>query len=156
VQRGHYYAIIDEVDNILIDEARTPLIISGPSHEDSEWYIRMAQIVKQLLPEDYEISEKDRTVTLSEIGLAHVEELLGMPLRDPERPEDITPEQARLLGFLEQALRAEFLFHLNKEYIVQNKKWSSWMSLPGAYARSPLVRWVAPGGGSQGGCQGPG
>jgi preprotein translocase subunit SecA len=122
VQRGHYYAIIDEVDNILIDEARTPLIISGPSHEDSEWYIRMAQIVRQLLPEDYEVSEKDRMVTLSEIGLAHVEELLGMPLRDPERPEDITPEQARLLGFLEQALRAEFLFHLNKEYIIQNKE----------------------------------
>ncbi|MFU8826908.1 MAG: preprotein translocase subunit SecA, partial [Brevefilum sp.] len=122
VQRGHYYAIIDEVDNILIDEARTPLIISGPSHEDSEWYIRMAGIVRQLLPEDYEISEKDRTVSLSEIGLAHVEELLGMPLRDPERPEDITPEQARLLGFLEQALRAEFLFHRNKEYIVQDKE----------------------------------
>ena len=119
VQRGHYFAIIDEVDNILIDEARTPLIISGPSHEDSDWYIRMAQIVKQLVPEDYEVSEKDRTVTLSEIGLAHVEELLGMPLRDPERPEDITPEQARLLGFLEQALRAEFLFHRNKDYIVQ-------------------------------------
>ncbi|MCB2210147.1 hypothetical protein KQH62_04570 [bacterium] len=119
VQRGHNFAIIDEVDNILIDEARTPLIISGPSHEDSEWYIRMAQIVKQLVPEDYEVSEKDRTVTLSEIGLAHVEELLGMPLRDPERPEDITPEQARLLGFLEQALRAEYLFHRNKEYIVQ-------------------------------------
>jgi preprotein translocase subunit SecA len=120
VQRTHHYAIIDEVDNILIDEARTPLIISGPSHEDSEWYIRMAQIVKQLVPEDYEISEKDRTVTLSEIGLAHVEELLGSPLRDPERPEDITPEQARTLGFLEQALRAEYLFHRNKEYIVQN------------------------------------
>jgi preprotein translocase subunit SecA len=82
----------------------------------------MAQIVKQLLPEDYEISEKDRTVSLSEIGLAHVEELLGMPLRDPERPEDITPEQARLLGFLEQALRAEYLFHRNKEYIVQDKE----------------------------------
>jgi len=122
VQRIHYYAIIDEVDNILIDEARTPLIISGPSHEDSEWYIRMAQIVQQLVPEDYEISEKDRTVTLSEIGLAHVEELLGTPLRDPERPEDITPEQARLLGFLEQALRAHFLFHRNKEYIVQNNE----------------------------------
>ncbi len=122
VQRGHAYAIIDEVDNILIDEARTPLIISGPSHEDSEWYIRMAQVVKQLLPEDYEVSEKDRTVTLSEIGLAHVEDILGRPLRDPERPEDITPEQARLLGFLEQALRAEFLFHRNKDYIVQNNE----------------------------------
>jgi preprotein translocase subunit SecA len=122
VQRGHFFAIIDEVDNILIDEARTPLIISGPAHEDTEWYQRMAQIVKQLVPEDYEVSEKDRTVTLSEIGLAHVEELLGQPLRDPERPEDITPEQARLLGFLEQALRAEFLFHRNKDYIVQNNE----------------------------------
>ena len=80
----------------------------------------MAQIVKQLVPEDYEISEKDKTVTLSEIGLAHVEELLGMALRDPERPEDITPEQARLLGFLEQALRAEYLYHRNKDYIVQS------------------------------------
>ena len=120
VQRGHYFAIIDEVDNILIDEARTPLIISGKAHEDSEWYIQMARLVKQLLPEDYEVSEKDRVVTLSEIGLAHVEDLLGKPLRDPERPEDITPEQARLLGFLEQALRAEYLFHRNKEYIVQN------------------------------------
>ncbi len=122
VQRGHYFTIIDEVDNILIDEARTPLIISGPAHEDAEWYQRMAQLVKQLVPEDYEVSEKDRTVTLSEIGLAHVEELLGQPLRDPERPEDITPQQARLLGFLEQALRAAFLFHRNKDYIVQNNE----------------------------------
>jgi preprotein translocase subunit SecA len=122
VQRGHHYAIVDEIDNILIDEARTPLIISGPSHEGSEWYTRMAQVVKQLVPEDYEVGEKDRVVSLSEIGLVHVEELLDMTLRDPERPEDITPEQARVLGFLEQALRAEFLFHRNKEYIVQNNE----------------------------------
>lgn len=120
VQRGHHYAIIDEVDNILIDESRTPLIISGPSHEDSENYLRMAQVVRALVPEDYEVSEKDHTVTLTELGIAHVEELFGSPLRDPERPEDITPEQARQLGFLEQALRAHFLYHRNKEYIVQN------------------------------------
>ncbi|MFZ3151185.1 MAG: hypothetical protein WA116_05810 [Anaerolineaceae bacterium] len=119
VQRGHHYAIIDEVDNILIDEARTPLIISGPSHEDSENYIRMAQIAKALNPEDYEVDEKDRTVTMTEVGIAHVEELLGQPLSDPERPEDVTPEQARILGFLEQSLRAQFLFHRNKDYIVQ-------------------------------------
>ncbi len=68
VQRGHYYAIVDEVDNILIDEARTPLIISGPSTDDSEWYIRMAQVVRQLNPEDYEINEKDRSVSLTELG----------------------------------------------------------------------------------------
>ncbi len=122
VQREHHFAIVDEVDNILIDEARTPLIISGPASEDTEWYIRMAQIVKQLDPEDYEVSEKDHAVSLTEIGEAHVEQLLDMPLRDPERPEDVTPEQARLMGFLEQALRAQFLFRRNKDYLVQGGK----------------------------------
>jgi len=122
VQRGHRYAIIDEVDNVLIDEARTPLIISGPSHDDTEWYLRMAQVVKSLNPEDYEVAERDRTVTLTEVGETHVEALLDQPLRDPERPEDITPEQARLMGYLEQALRAQYLYHRNKEYIVQAGK----------------------------------
>jgi preprotein translocase subunit SecA len=122
VQRGHYYAIIDEVDNVLIDEARTPLIISGPAQDEAEWYIKMAQVVKNLRPEDYEISERDRTVSLTEIGESHVEDLLGATLRDPERPEDVTLEQARLLGYLEQALRAQFLFKRNKEYLVQSGK----------------------------------
>jgi preprotein translocase subunit SecA len=122
VQRGHIYAIIDEVDNVLIDEARTPLIISGPAHDDTEWYLRMAQVVKGLNPEDFEISERDRLVTMTEIGESHVESLLEMPLRDPERPEDITPEQARLMGYLEQALRAQYLFRRNKEYLVQAGK----------------------------------
>ena len=92
------YAIVDEVDNVLIDEARTPLIISGPAQDEAEWYIRMAQVVKGLRSEDYEISESDRTVTLTELGELHVEELLGTPLRDPDRPEDVTLEQARLHG----------------------------------------------------------
>ncbi len=97
VQRGHYFSIVDEVDNVLIDEARTPLIISGPASGDIEWYGRMAGLVRQLREEDYEVSEKDRSVALTEIGTAHVEQLLGQPLRDPDRPEDVTPEQARLL-----------------------------------------------------------
>jgi preprotein translocase subunit SecA len=122
VQRGHHYAIIDEVDNVLIDEARTPLIISGPSSGDLEWYGKMSQVVKQLKPEDYEVSEKDRTVSITEIGLSRVEQMLGQNLMDPERPEDVTPEQARLRGYLEQALRAQFLFHRNKEYLVQAGK----------------------------------
>ncbi len=122
VQRGHYYAIIDEVDNVLIDEARTPLIISGPASGNLEWYSRMAQLVKQLKPEDYEINERDRSIALTEIGIAHVEELLGQPLSDPERPEDVTPEQARLMGYLEQALRAQYLFKRNKDYLVQGGK----------------------------------
>ncbi len=122
VQRGHYYAIVDEVDNILIDEARTPLIISGPASDQAEWYIRMSQVVRQLQPEDYDINEKDRTVSLTEIGETHVEEILGETLRDPDRPEDITPEQAQKLGYLEQALRAQFLFRRNKDYLVQAGK----------------------------------
>jgi preprotein translocase subunit SecA len=122
VQRGHHFAIIDEVDNVLVDEARTPLIISGPAQGDLEWYGRMAQIVKQLKPEDYEVNEKDRSINLTELGVAHVEQLLGQPLQDPDRPEDVTPEQARLLGYLEQALRAQYLFRRNKDYLVQAGK----------------------------------
>ena len=122
VQRGHYYAIVDEVDNVLIDEARTPLIISGPAQGDLDWYGRMSQLVKQLRPEDFEVSEKDRTVNLTEVGMGHVEMLLGQPLMDPDRPEDVTPEQARLTGYLEQALRAQLLFKRNKDYLVQGGK----------------------------------
>ncbi len=122
VQRGHHYAIIDEVDNVLIDEARTPLIISGPASGDLEWYGKMSLVVKQLAPQDYEVNEKDRNVSITEVGLAHVEQLLGQPLMDPDRPEDVTPEQARLRGHLEQALRAHFVFKRNKDYLVQAGK----------------------------------
>jgi preprotein translocase subunit SecA len=122
VQRKHHYAIIDEVDNVLIDEARTPLIISGPASGDLEWYGKMSQVVRQLGPEDYEVNEKDRNVSLTEVGLAHVEQILNQPLMDPDRPEDVTPEQARLRGHLEQAIRAQFIFKRNKDYLVQAGK----------------------------------
>ncbi|MCD4752725.1 MAG: hypothetical protein K8R40_06620 [Anaerolineaceae bacterium] len=124
VQRGHHYAVIDEVDNVLIDEARTPLIISGASQQGTEHYAEVDQVVRQLRgnPEFYEINEKDNTITLTELGEARVEELLNMSLGDPERPEDITPEQARMLGFLEQSMRAHFLFKRNKDYLVQGGK----------------------------------
>jgi len=122
VQRGFYYAIVDEVDNVLIDEARTPLIISGPAQDEAEWYYHMAQVVKKLLPEDLEVNEKDHTVTLTEMGEGHVEALLGVALRDPDRPEDLTHEQARTMGYLEQALRAQFLYKRNKDYLVQAGK----------------------------------
>src|SRR3989304_5854767 len=82
-------------------------------------YLEMARVVKQFDAEDLEISERDRPISLTEIGEDHVERLLGQPLRDPDRPEDIAPEQARLLGFLEQGLRAEDLFKRNKDYVVQ-------------------------------------
>jgi preprotein translocase subunit SecA len=122
VQRGHFFAIIDEVDNVLIDEARTPLIISGPAQDESPWYLKMSQIVRQLRPDDIEADEKTRTVVLTELGEMHVEELLGTPLRDPDRPEDLTPDQARTLGYLEQALRAQYLYKKNKDYLVQAGK----------------------------------
>ncbi|MFN8414218.1 MAG: hypothetical protein U0Z26_17690 [Anaerolineales bacterium] len=122
VQRGHYFAIVDEVDNVLIDEARTPLIISGPASGDLEWYGRMSAVVKQLKPEDYEMDEKNRTIDLTEVGVSHVEAIMGVQLLDPERPEDLSPEQARLVGYLQQALRAQYLFHRNKDYLVQGGK----------------------------------
>lgn len=121
-QRGHHFAIIDEVDNILIDEARTPLIISGASHDNTGNYLRTAQVVKALNPEDYDVQEKDRSVSLTEAGIAHVEEMLGERLSNPDSPEDLTPEQAHLMGFLEQSLRARFLFHRNKDYIVEGNE----------------------------------
>jgi preprotein translocase subunit SecA len=122
VQRERHYAIVDEVDNILIDEARTPLIISGPAQEDPGLYYQIAKIARQLKPEDFEIDERSRSIALTEIGEAHLEKLLGQPLRDPDRPEELTPEQARLLGHVEQAMRAEFLFKKNKDYLVEGGK----------------------------------
>ena len=77
VQRGHAFALIDEVDNVLIDEARTPLIISGPASDDVEMYHRMAAIIRELTPDEYEISEKDHQVYINDAGLDHVEALLG-------------------------------------------------------------------------------
>jgi preprotein translocase subunit SecA len=78
--------------------------------------------VKQLKPEDYEMNEKDRSINLTEIGVNRVESILGLQLLDPDRPEDLTPEQGRLMGYLQQALRAQYLFHRNKDYLVQGGK----------------------------------
>ena len=122
LERPHRYAIVDEVDNILIDEARTPLIISGPAEEATEEYIRWAQIVRQLRPGDYEIDEKHRTVHLTDSGYDRIEQLIGKPLFDPERPEELTPEQMKMIHHLEQALKAQFLYHRNRDYIVQGRQ----------------------------------
>lgn len=119
VQRELHYAIVDEVDNILIDEARTPLIISAPSDEPAELYSRLAKLVKRLNPGDYEIDEKTRTVILTDQGYDHVEQLLGRPLQDPNLPEMWNPEEARLMHHLEQALKAQYLFQVQRDYIVR-------------------------------------
>ncbi len=122
VQRGFSYAIVDEIDNILIDEARTPLIISGPATEATDEYYLLARTVRQLTPEGYQIEERTRSVTLTDAGYDHVERLLGQTLFSPDHPEEMTPQQARLLHHLEQALKAEHTMKKNRDYIIQSQR----------------------------------
>jgi len=115
VQRGHHYVIIDEVDSILIDEARTPLIISGPASGDSnKWYTEFARLAQRLKrDDDYEVDEKKRNVGVLEPGIEKVEDHLGI---DNLYETHNTP----LIGFLNNALRAKELYHRDKDYIVNN------------------------------------
>jgi len=114
VQRGFNYAIVDEVDSILIDEARTPLIISAPDEESSKWYQDFARIIPRLnADEDYKVDEKDRAATLTEGGIAKVEKIMGMG--------NIYEEKGiKYLHHLEQALRAQALYKLDRDYVVKD------------------------------------
>ncbi len=113
-QRGFNFAIVDEVDSILIDEARTPLIISAPDVESAQLYQQFAKIVPQLKKEeDFKVDEKMRAVTLTNSGIDKIEKLLGM--------ENIYQEGGiQIIHHLEQALRAEVLFKRDKDYIVKD------------------------------------
>ncbi|WP_017570971.1 preprotein translocase subunit SecA [Nocardiopsis halotolerans] len=114
VQRGHFFALVDEVDSILIDEARTPLIISGPSEQNSRWYSEFAKIAPRLKrEEDYEVDEKKRTVGITESGVAKVEDWLGI---DNLYEAVNTP----LISFLNNSLKAKELYKRDKEYIVKD------------------------------------
>lgn len=114
VQRGHYYAIVDEVDCILIDEARTPLIISGPSEDDPSIYYKVNNIVKFLkVGEDFEVNEKERNVVLTERGIEKAEKLLGVK----SLYDDLNSELAHRLI---QALRAHYLFKKDVDYVVKD------------------------------------
>jgi len=116
VQRGFYYAIVDEVDSILIDEARTPLIISVPDTESSKWYIEFAKIVPRLEPHsDYQIDEKRKVVTLTEKGIDKVERILGVG-------NIYTDRGIKYLHYLEQSLRAHTLFKKDRDYVVKDGK----------------------------------
>jgi preprotein translocase subunit SecA len=116
VQRPLYYAIVDEVDNILIDEARTPLIISGPAEEATDRYYQFSQLVKQLREErDYEIDVKRKTVQVTDEGIDRVEHLLGLP----EGASLYDDRYNDLVHFLENALKAKALYQINKEYIIE-------------------------------------
>jgi preprotein translocase subunit SecA len=112
VQRGHAFAIVDEVDSILVDEARTPLIISGPADQSSRWYTEFARIVPLLKRDvDYDVEEGKRTVAISESGVAKVEDQLGI---DNLYESVNTP----LVGYLNNALKAKELYKRDKDYIV--------------------------------------
>ena len=121
VQRGHNFGIVDEVDSILIDEARTPLIISGPSEVKSEMYNSINKLMPLLVDEDYEIDEKTKSINLSDNGIEHAEELLrtngiltGQSLFDIEN--------ISIIHHINQAARAHKLFVKNKDYIVKDGK----------------------------------
>jgi preprotein translocase subunit SecA len=114
VQRGHHFGIVDEVDSILIDEARTPLIISGPAEESTDKYYRIDKIIPKLIQDiDYTVDEKHRTATLTEEGVSKTEKLLGLGnLYDPQHMETI--------HHVYQGLRAHTLYRRDVEYVVKN------------------------------------
>ena len=119
VQRGHAFAIVDEVDSILVDEARTPLIISGPSEDRSGLYAAVDKIIPQLFREDYEVDEKQRTVNLTEAGNEHAEALVRSAgvMKEGSLYE---AANATLVHHVNQALRAHQLFQRDKDYIVRS------------------------------------
>src|SRR5579862_4119481 len=118
VQRGHHFAVVDEVDSILIDEARTPLIISGPAEQSARWYVEFAKIAPRLRrgedgEGDYEVDEKKKTVGILESGVEKVEDWLGIDnLYDPVN----TP----LVSFLNNSIKAKELYKKDKDYVVMN------------------------------------
>ncbi|MBP2301442.1 preprotein translocase subunit SecA [Azospirillum picis] len=121
VQRPFNFAIVDEVDSILIDEARTPLIISGPSTDSSEMYVQVDRLIPMLAAEDYEKDEKHRTVSFTEVGQEHMEQLLAEAgLLKSGGLYDL-PNVA-LVHHAQQALRAHMLFQRDKDYIVKDDK----------------------------------
>jgi preprotein translocase subunit SecA len=118
-QRGHIYAIVDEVDSILIDEARTPLIISGPLDDRSDFYNTIDAYIPRLDKSDYELDEKQRTVSLTEAGMERMEQWLQQDdLLKGEHLYDV--ENVSTVHHVNQALRAHTLFHRDKDYIVRN------------------------------------
>ncbi|MEM1380367.1 MAG: preprotein translocase subunit SecA [Pseudomonadota bacterium] len=121
VQRGHAFAIVDEVDSILIDEARTPLIISGPTEDKSELYLAIDEIMPSLNDEHYEIDEKKRSITLNDEGNERAEELLAE--RDLLRaPNLYEAENVAVVHHVQNALRAHKMFQRDKDYIVKDNK----------------------------------
>jgi preprotein translocase subunit SecA len=121
VQREFNFAIVDEVDSILIDEARTPLIISGPTDDFSETYCQIDKLIPKLGPQDYEKEEKHRSVTLTEQGTEHIEAML-IEAGAIENDNLYDPQNISIVHHVNQALRAHTLFQIDKDYIVSDDK----------------------------------
>lgn len=112
VQRQHHFAIVDEVDFVLIDEARTPLIISSPNNQPTDKYIKFAKIATDLQPTDYVIDEKSRSATLSEYGIRKVERVLNVT--------NLYEESFETIHYIENAIKARALFHKDKDYVIKD------------------------------------
>jgi len=119
-QRGHFFAIVDEVDSILIDEARTPLIISGPAQDRSELYVTIDKLIPELTEEHYTIDEKTRNVTFTDEGNEYLEEILHDQGLLEEGQSLYDPESTTIVHHVNQGLRAHKLFQKDKDYIVRD------------------------------------
>ncbi len=112
-QRGHHYAVVDEIDSILVDEARTPLIISAPAEESTEQYYQFAKIVRSLTSEkDYTIDEKMKSAILTEEGIERMEKVLGI--------DNLYAQDLRVVHHVDQSLKAEALYKLDRDYVVKD------------------------------------
>ena len=119
-QRGHNFAIVDEVDSILIDEARTPLIISGPSQDRSELYQTIDKIIPEVRDEHYKLDEKTRNVTFTDEGNEFLEERLCLPASCQRTSRFTIRESTTIVHHVNQGLRAHKLFSRDKDYIVRD------------------------------------
>ena len=145
MQRGHHFAIVDEVDSILIDEARTPLIISGAGTQAAETYNKFARVMPGLVPEvDFDMDEAKKTINATESGLEKIEAMLGI--------DDIYADPSgQLANHLQQALKAQFLFHRDVDYVVVDGEVEDRRRVHRPHhGGPPLVRGPAPGDGGQG------
>ncbi|MEL7282706.1 MAG: preprotein translocase subunit SecA, partial [Pseudomonadota bacterium] len=119
-QRGHFFAIVDEVDSILIDEARTPLIISGPAQDRSELYVTIDKIIPELTEEHYTLDEKQKSVTFTDEGNEYLEQVLHERELLPEGQSLYDPESTTIVHHVNQGLRAHVMFLKDRDYIVRN------------------------------------
>ena len=119
VQRGHFYSIVDEIDSCLIDEARTPLVISGAAENKTEQYLAIDRLIKKLNSQDYEIDEKDKNILLTNQGINNVEKIFSSAgiLKNNNFYD---PENLGLVHHVNQSLRANHLFEKGRDYIIQN------------------------------------